>query len=153
MREATLCHPLRESQLLLIRKQRGPGAGNLVAPGGKIQDGETPRECAIRETREEVGLQVRELDKRGELRFVFGEDPFMFVHVFVTRSFDGRPTESPEAIPCWYDTADLPYDEMWDDDRYWLPTLLEGDHFRGAFYFDADGEDVLDYDIQTGVEF
>lgn len=153
MREATLCHPLQDGEVLLVRKQRGPGAGNLVAPGGKIETGETPRECAVRETREEVGLEVRDLDKRGELRFVFGDEPFMFVHVYRTTAFDGEPRSSEEAIPRWIDTDDLPYEEMWDDDRYWLPLLLDGQHFRGEFYFDSDGEDVLEYDLETDVEF
>ena len=153
MREATLCHPLRGAELLLIRKQRGPGAGNLVAPGGKLEDGETARECAVRETREEVGLEVRALDKRGELRFVFGEEPFMFVHVFLTRDFVGRPQETDEAVPRWIDTDDPPYEEMWDDDRYWLPLLLDGQQFRGEFFFDSDGEDVLEYDLVTGLDF
>jgi 8-oxo-dGTP diphosphatase len=153
MREATLCHPLRGAELLLIRKQRGPGAGNLVAPGGKIEDGETPRECAVRETREEVGLHVQDLDKRGELRFVFGEEPFMFVHVFLTRDFRGRSEETAEAVPQWVDTDDLPYEEMWDDDRYWLPLLLDGQQFRGEFFFDSDGEAVLEYDLVTGLDF
>jgi 8-oxo-dGTP diphosphatase len=153
MREATLCHPLRGGELLCIRKQRGPGAGNLVAPGGKVEVGETPRACAVRETREEVGLQVRDLEKVGELRFVFGDDPFMFVHVFLTTAFDGEPRASEEAIPRWIDTDDPPYEEMWDDDRYWLPLLLEGERFRGEFYFDSEGEDVLEYDLETGVEF
>jgi len=152
MREATLCHPLRVDELLLIRKQRGPGTGNLVAPGGKIEADETPRECAIRETREEVGLHVQDLEKRGELRFVFGDEPFMFVHVFLTRSFEGQPTRTAEAIPCWIDTDDPPYEEMWDDDRYWLPLLLNGERFRGEFHFDSDGEEVLEYDLETGVE-
>jgi 8-oxo-dGTP diphosphatase len=153
MREATLCHPLCEDEMLFIRKQRGPGAGNLVAPGGKLEDGESPRECAVRETREEVGLAVRALEKRGELRFVFGDEPFMFVHVFLTQSFEGEPRESDEAVPRWIDTDDLPYEEMWDDDRYWLPLLLDGERFRGEFYFDSDGEEVLKYELETGVEF
>lgn len=153
MREATLCHPIREDELLLIRKQRGPGAGNLVAPGGKLEAEETPRACAIRETREEVGLRITALEKRGELRFVFGQEPFMFVHVFLTRSFDGDPERTEEAIPQWVDTDDLPYGEMWDDDRYWLPLLLDGERFRGEFYFDEEGETVVEYDLETGVEF
>jgi len=153
MREATLCHPLRADELLLIRKQRGPGAGSLVAPGGKLEDAETPRECAVRETREEVGLHVRDLDKRGELRFVFGDEPFMFVHVFLTRTFEGVAEQTAEGIPHWVDTDDLPFEEMWDDDRYWLPLLLNGERFRGEFYFDSDGEEVLEYDLETGVAF
>lgn len=153
MSEATLCHPVRDGELLLMRKKRGPGAGNLIAPGGKLEGDETPREAAVRETREETGLRVRDLEKRGELDFVFGDEPFMFVHVFLTRSFVGRPRETAEGDPAWYPVDDLPYGEMWPDDRYWLPLLLDGERFRGRFRFDADGEELLAHEVETGVEF
>jgi 8-oxo-dGTP diphosphatase len=152
VREATLCHPIANGEVLLIRKKRGPGAGNLVGPGGKVEAGETPREAMRREVREETGLRIRSATKRGELAFEFGGDPFMFVHVYVSRSFAGDPEETPEGTPGWYPLDDLPYEEMWDDDRYWLPVMLDGERFRGEFYFDAEGEALLDHDLETGVD-
>lgn len=154
---ATLCHPVREREggleLLLMEKKRGVGAGNLIAPGGKVEPGERPRECARRETREEVGIEVGEMAKVGELAFYFGEDPFTFVHVYRTTDFAGAPRETEEGIPAWYDAAELPYDRMWEDDRYWLPHLVDGEPFAATFRFDADGDRLLDREIATGVEF
>jgi 8-oxo-dGTP diphosphatase len=151
MQEATLCHPVVDGELLVIRKQRGPGAGNLVAPGGKLEPGETPLEAAVRETREEVGIAVHDPEKRGELRFVFGDEPFMFVHVFLARSFDGTPEATDEGVPRWVPVDDLPFGEMWPDDRYWLPLLLDGGRFRGEFHFDADGDELLSHHVDRGV--
>jgi len=154
---ATLCHPIREragrTKLLLMEKKRGIGEGNVIAPGGKIEPGERPRECARRETREEVGVEVGAMEKAGELSFYFGEDPFTFVYVYRTREFSGDPGETAEGIPAWYDAADVPYGRMWDDDRYWLPHLIDGEPFVAEFRFDDDGDEVVDYDIRTGVEF
>jgi len=28
--------------------------------------------------------------------------------------------------PQWFDFADIPYDQMWEDDRLWLPMVLQG---------------------------
>ena len=53
--------------VLLIRKKRGIGAGKINAPGGKIDPGETPAECAVRETREEVGLDLSDARLLGRL--------------------------------------------------------------------------------------
>ena len=47
----TLLFVVKDGRVLLIRKKRGLGAGNINGPGGHIEAGETPIECAIRETR------------------------------------------------------------------------------------------------------
>ncbi|NWF82348.1 MAG: NUDIX domain-containing protein [Bryobacteraceae bacterium] len=43
---------VRDGRLLLCKKRRG---GALILPGGKIEPGETPEQCVIREVREELG--------------------------------------------------------------------------------------------------
>jgi len=153
MQPATLCYPLRGEEVLLIEKKRGLGAGKVVGPGGKVEPGETPTAAAVRETREETGLRVSDPEKVGEFTFVFGDEPRMFVHVFRATEFSGTPRETPEAVPGWFHVDELPYDEMWEDDRYWLPHLLAGEPFEGRFAFDADGEELLDRTVETGVSF
>lgn len=38
--------------------------------------------------------------------------------------------------PQWFDFADIPFDQMWEDDRIWLPVLLKNqDPFFGRMYF------------------
>lgn len=152
VREATLCYPLDGDRVLLIDKKRGVGEGNVNGPGGKLEPGETPYECVVREVREEVGVRVNPW-KVGELEFTFGDDPFMFVHVFRDDDPQGDPEESAEAAPMWVHVDDIPYDRMWDDDRYWVPHLLDGTTFRGHAHFDADGEELLEWDCETGVTF
>ena len=44
--------------LLLVRRGRGPAAGEWSIPGGHVEWGETVREAVVRETREETGLEV-----------------------------------------------------------------------------------------------
>lgn len=153
MTEGAIVHPVRDGELLFIHKKRGVGAGNLIGPGGKLEPGETPSGAGRREVREETGLEVRQLRKVGVLAFVFGDEPFMLPHVYVTRQFSGRPRESDEGIPEWHSVEDLPYDRMWADDRYWIPYMLAGEAFVGRFRFDADGEELLEGEILTDVEF
>src|SRR5262245_53576728 len=49
---------LSQNKVLLVRRKRAPSAGLWSLPGGKIEDGESPREAARRELREETGIEA-----------------------------------------------------------------------------------------------
>ncbi|MFT4548543.1 MAG: 8-oxo-dGTP diphosphatase [Verrucomicrobiales bacterium] len=135
---ANLLFLLRGDEVLLIRKKRGIGAGKINAPGGKIEPGETAEQGAIRETIEEVGLTATNLSEMGELHFQFVDGMALHCTVFHSEFFEGEAIETDEAIPIWTKIADIPYDEMWEDDIHWLPRALAGEIFRGYFEFDDD---------------
>lgn len=135
---ATLLFVLREDEVLLIRKKRGLGAGKINGPGGKLEEGETPRQCALREVREELCISVLDSVPCGELRFQFTDGYSIHVHVFISTRFEGEPTETDEAIPLWFKRSEIPYGEMWADDRIWLPRVLDGAKVTGKFIFSND---------------
>ena len=145
MHQATLLFVIVDRKVLLIRKKRGLGAGKINGPGGKLDAGETPQQCALREVSEELCIDAINPQSRGELRFQFIDDYSIHVHVFVADQYRGEPTETDEAIPLWYDIADVPYTEMWADDRVWLPVVLEDSGVDGRFTF--DGDKLLEYDV------
>ena len=125
------------ARLLLIRKKRGHGAGKINAPGGKVDAGETPLQSAIRETREEVGVLALKPAHMAVLRFVDRVDPQWLGYVFVAGNYEGTPVETDEAQPFWVSLDAIPYAEMWEDDRIWLPEILAGRPVRGDFLFES----------------
>lgn len=135
---ATLLFVFRDEEVLLIRKKRGLGAGKINGPGGRLEAGESRRQCAIREVVEEVGIEPLEPREHGELRFQFVDGYSIHVWVFRSESHRGKVTETAEAVPLWTPVEAIPYGEMWADDEYWLPHLLAGRRFRGEFVFDGD---------------
>ena len=148
---ATLVFVIRGGEILLIRKKRGLGAGKINGPGGKLDAGETFLACAIREVEEELGVTPLEPEERGLLCFQFLDGYGLEVRVFVAAGCRGEPRETSEAIPLWTPLADIPYDEMWADDRIWLPLLLAGQRIRGRFIY--DGDVMLDHALDvTGVD-
>ena len=144
---ATLLFVVRDGQILLIRKKRGLGAGKVNGPGGRIEAGETPRQGAVREVEEELHVTPTGLSRRGELRFQFVDGYSIHVHVFSATDCRGEAEETDEAIPLWTDLGEIPYHEMWADDRIWLPLMLAGKEFSGRFVFDGDA--MLDHDIEA----
>jgi 8-oxo-dGTP diphosphatase len=136
---ATLLFMIDKSHILLIRKKRGLGAGKINGPGGRIEPGESPLDCACRELEEELGVRPAGVpEHRGELSFQFVDGYRLHVHVFSGSAYTGVPCETEEAVPLLTPLDEIPYREMWADDRYWLPMLLEGKRFRGFFLFDGD---------------
>ncbi len=135
---ATIVLLPRGDRVLLIRKKRGLGAGKINGPGGKLDPGETPIECAVREVEEELGITPVDLKAVGENRFQFADGYAIHVHVFLASDFEGEPQETAEAVPLWFPRDAIPYEEMWEDDRLWVPAALAGRRVDGWFLFDDD---------------
>ncbi len=153
---ATVCYPVVDGEMLLIRKQRGLGAGKLIGAGGKVEDGETPGECVRREVREELHVRPVGVEQRGEIEFHFGgpasDGDSLLVSVYAADGVDGEPEPTAEATPVWHPVDDLPYDEMWVDDRVWLPHLLDGRTFAARFVLDDGGERLTEYAVDLDVD-
>jgi 8-oxo-dGTP diphosphatase len=147
---ATLCFIVTDGRILLIRKKRGLGAGKINAPGGKIEPGETPLAAAIRETQEEIGVTPLSLEERGQLHFQFTDGYSLLCTVFLATGMQGDPYETDEALPFWVPLGAIPYDEMWEDDRHWLPHMLAGHTFTAFFTF--EGENMLTRKVELREE-
>ncbi|MDP0589377.1 MAG: 8-oxo-dGTP diphosphatase [Candidatus Endonucleobacter bathymodioli] len=143
---ATLTFIVKNDLILLIRKKRGVGAGKISGPGGKLELGETLLECAIREVQEELCITPIDPEFIGDNLFQFTNGNSLHVHTYLAYDFDGIPTETDEANPLWFSLITIPYHEMWEDDKVWLPELLKAQKFRGLYLF--DGDSMLDYQLE-----
>jgi 8-oxo-dGTP diphosphatase len=143
---ATLVFVVREGRILLIRKKRGLGAGKINGPGGRLERGESPLDCAVREVQEELRTTPTGLEMCGENRFQFVDGYSIHVYVFRATGCDAEPQETEEAAPIWAPTQRIPYEEMWEDDELWLPLVLRGRRFSGRFIFDGDA--MLDHEVE-----
>ncbi|MEM6792672.1 MAG: 8-oxo-dGTP diphosphatase [Acidobacteriota bacterium] len=143
---ATLVFVCRDGEILLIRKKRGLGAGKINGPGGRLDPGETPAQCAVREAQEELHVTPLEVQLAGRLSFQFLDGYGLDVHVFSSHDCLGEARETDEAIPLWTPVDRIPFDEMWEDDRLWLPHMLAGRPFRGRFLF--DGDSMVDHALE-----
>src|ERR1700687_227764 len=96
----TLCLVHQKPNILLGLKKRGFGAGKWNGFGGKLNEGETIEQAAIREVKEEAGIDVGNLTKHGIIEFEFQGNPeILEIHLFRVHAFEGIPEESEEMKP------------------------------------------------------
>ncbi|MCI8412102.1 MAG: 8-oxo-dGTP diphosphatase [Clostridia bacterium] len=139
--ETTLLLLKRDDEILLAMKKRGFGIGKYNGIGGKIEKGETPEEAMIREAQEEVLVTPTKYDKVGVVEFIEfykGKKQNVIFHLFVATNWEGEPQESEEMNPKWFKINEIPYNQMFEDDRYWLPIILQGKKIKAFFEFDEN---------------
>lgn len=138
LRQATLVFLVRSNEVLLAMKKRGFGKGKWNGAGGKQMENENIEETAKRELSEEIGVVAKEVERVGELDFYFDNKPewSQRVIVFIVRNWEGELVESEEMAPKWFKFDEVPYEDMWESDKEWLPQVLKGKRIVGGYLFD-----------------
>ncbi len=139
--ETSIILCVREDKILLGMKKRGHGAGYWNGFGGKKLPNETILESALREIKEEADITPQDMIQIGTLEFTN-----FITHIFTFSEFKGKPVETEEMKPQWFDIKNIPYSQMWESDKIWLPLVLDGKKFKGKFFF--DGDRMVDYNLE-----
>ncbi|PKK39591.1 putative nudix hydrolase [Clostridiaceae bacterium JG1575] len=102
----------RESAVLVLLQKRPEGAvlllekrarqlraqpGDISFPGGSLEPGETPQEAALRETKEELGLDPQGVDVVGALDYYIAPNG-LIIHPFVAATAVQELCPNPEEV-------------------------------------------------------
>ena len=128
MQRVTNCVLHHEDQVLLLQK---PRRGWWVAPGGKMEGGESVKDSVVREYREETGIYILNPQLKGVFTFIIKEGDQIvqewMMFTFMADSFTGKNvTESEEGILKWHDVKDVPHLPMAPGDSHILDFMLKG---------------------------
>lgn len=128
--QSTLCYIENElGQYLMlhrIKKKNDTNHDKWIGIGGKTEEGETPTQCIIRETKEETGLTLPSPEYRGIVYFRSDEYPAEDMHLFKTNSYFGELIDCDEGKLEWIDKNSLKSLPMWEGDVIFL-SLIEKD--------------------------
>lgn len=102
--------PIVNGKALLLRRGIEPRLGMWTYPGGFLEMGETTEECAVREAREELGIEVAHLRLLG----VYSRrQPGVVTVVYLSEVVGGEPHSTPEALEAaYFAPAEIPWDEL-----------------------------------------
>ena len=120
----TLVYLKRNNQTLLLyrnKKEKDINQGKWIGVGGKLKNGESPYECAVRETYEETGYRIHSARFVGMVSFpglYYGEDELMFI--YTSSHFSGELHETNEGELHWVNDEEVGTLPTWEADHHYL---------------------------------
>jgi 8-oxo-dGTP pyrophosphatase MutT (NUDIX family) len=135
---------LDQERVLLMLRHKEPNLGLWVAPGGKVEPGESPYECAQRELHEETGLRARKLHFRGLVTEVSPRPDwqwmlFLYVATDATGQLAG---DQREGAFRWWSVEQVRALPIPQADQIFFPVVidLERPFYQAKCVYDADLE-------------
>lgn len=138
---ATLCYVHHHDHTLMlhrVKKENDIHAGKWNGLGGKLEAGETPEECVVREVREESGLTICNPKLCGLLMFPAFKGEDWYVFAFTADEFEGDLIESAEGDLQWIPNNEIETLSLWESDHVFLPWIREGRFFSAKFTYEGD---------------
>ena len=128
------------NRVLMMKRNKQPHQGLWIPPGGKVEVGESPIECAVREVKRETGLQVSDLKLRGILteHSHYGFNWINFI--YVTPKFSGKLIpELREGHLEWISIDNYPKLPTPEVDKLVVPKILSSlSFYEGRVEYNED---------------
>ena len=98
---------IKDNKVVVTKYKKGNRKeGYYDIPGGKIEEGEIPKQTAIREMKEETGIDIKNLKYKGIMTIEYPDRKFVF-DVFVCNDCEGELQEFEENTAEWIEINDL----------------------------------------------
>ncbi|MDR7070840.1 8-oxo-dGTP diphosphatase [Pseudoxanthomonas japonensis] len=103
---------MRDGLVLLGKRMGSHGAGTWALPGGHLEFGESAAACAVREVREETGLEIESITAGPYTSDVFSSEGKHYITLFVVARSDAGDPALCEPEKCsgwqWFRWSELP---------------------------------------------
>ncbi len=145
MNRMTLAYLIQDEKWLMLlrnKKKNDINEGKWIGVGGKIEDGETPKQGIVREMLEETGFVCKNPVFRGILYFQYEEKEYDKIWVYTSSSFTGTQKECIEGTLEWIEKDKVLSLPLWEGDIPFLKILLEGNEnpFCMQLLYSKDGK-------------
>ena len=143
MKNTTLCYIEKDGAYLMlhrVKKKNDENRDKWIGIGGKLEEGESPHDCARREIYEETGLQVNSLSYRGLVTFVSNQYGTEYMHLFTSCDFSGvMRYHCDEGELLWVKKEKIPDLNIWEGDKIFFKLLdTEKSFFSLKLVYEGD---------------
>ena len=126
----TLCYIEKDDKYLMLyrnKKENDPNEGKWIGVGGKLEPGETPGACAVREALEETGLTLTDYTYHGVVHFQSDKWCDEEMYLYTASGFTGEVDfDCDEGVLKWIPKQEVMDLSLWEGDKIFLKYLLEG---------------------------
>lgn len=147
---STLCYIEKDGKYLMLhrtKKKNDINKDKWLGIGGKFEEGESPEECIVRETKEETGLILNSYKLRCIVTYVSTGWETEYMYVFTSNDFTGELIECNEGDLQWIEKDEVAKLNTWEGDHIFLEKIQKDDTFF-TVKFKYDGDKLLDYDLK-----
>lgn len=128
----TLCYIEKDDCYLMlhrVKKAVDINKDKWIGIGGHLEEGESPEECLVRETREETGLELTDYSLRGVITFVTDSYPTEYMFLYTAAGFSGTLLSCNEGDLEWVPIKDVEKLPIWEGDKVFFRLLREQKEF------------------------
>lgn len=125
-----------------VKKKNDINHDKWIGVGGGFEHGESPEECALRETFEETGLTLTDYRLRGIVTFDCEGQETLYMYLFTASAWTGELSECSEGDLEWVPKEKVYSLPIWEGDKIFFRLLEEGRPFF-SLKLSYDAKDVL----------
>ncbi|MBE6588397.1 MAG: 8-oxo-dGTP diphosphatase [Ruminococcaceae bacterium] len=132
MKITTLCYISNGERTLMLhrnKKENDENAGKWVGIGGKLEEGESPEDCLVREVYEETGIKLKGYAFRGIVTFVSDKWGTEYMCLYTATAEDEALCDCSEGDLEWVENEKLDTLPMWEGDRVFFDLIKKNAPF------------------------
>ncbi len=121
-RIGTVCFIIQDNNILLALIEYGPNDRKWNGIGGHVDSNESPEDAVVREFSEETYIKVN----KNDLIKVLEINSDIKLLVYKTNHWQGEIKAKEISLKefRWFDKDEIPFDQMYPDNKEWLPKLF-----------------------------
>ena len=153
MKLTTLCYMEQDERYLMlhrVKKENDLNHDKWIGVGGKLEDGETPEECLLREVQEETGYTLTQYRLRGIITFLSDEWESETMYLYTATGFTGTQCTCDEGDLVWVPKKEIESLKLWEGDKIFF-RLLEEDKGVFSLKLRYEGDTLVEQKVEQDI--